>query len=217
MPRPEQSRHMNVQEAAVKRSAFLLIAIAAIAVLVHAAPAGAVTGKGLKAGLTMSKFTGSDVDFFDISPSYRMAFAFGGYIRHELSPTMSFQPEALYAMKGAKYEEGGDSITFKFAYLQIPLLLRMQPQGSNFFLYGGPDLGFKLSSKAEGESDGGSVEIDVDDVKSLDFGLTLGAGLALEKFSLEARYTMGLSSFDDTSDPDDIKNSGFMLLIGMEL
>lgn len=201
----------------MKKYVFLLVAFAAIAVLAFAAPAGAATGKGLKAGLTMSKFTGSDADFFDVSPDYRMSFAFGGYLNHELSPTMSFQPEAYYAMKGAKYEEGGESLEFKFAYLQIPLLLKMQPQGSNFFFYGGPDLGIKLSTKVKAEEDGLSVETDVDDVKALDFGLTLGAGLAMEKFSLEARYTMGLSSFDDTSDPDDLKNSGFMLLIGMGL
>lgn len=201
----------------MKKSAFLLVTFAAIAMLAFAAPASAGAGMGLKAGVTMSKFTGSDTDIFDVSPDYRMGFAFGGYLRHPLSPTLSFQPEALYAMKGAKYEEGGESIEFTFAYLQIPLLLRMQPVGSNFFFYGGPDVGLKLSAKVEFEDEGLSIEEDVDHVKSLDFGLTFGAGLAMEKFSLEARYSMGLSSFDDSDDPDDLKNSGFMFLIGMGL
>lgn len=199
----------------MKKSVVLFIAFAAIAMLAFATPASAA--KGLKAGLTMSTFTGSDTEFLDVSPDYRMGFAFGGYINHELSPTLSFQPEAYYAMKGAKYEEGGESLTFKFAYLQIPLLLKMQPQGSNFFFYGGPDVGFNLSAKVEAEAEGVSAETDVDDVKSLDFGLTFGAGVAMEKFSIEARYTIGLSSFDDTADPDDVKNSGLMLLIGMGL
>lgn len=199
----------------MKKSAVLLITFAAIALLAYATPASAANG--LKAGLTMSTFTGSDNEIVGVSPDYRMGFAFGGYLNHVLSPTMSFQPEAYYAMKGAKYEDGGESLTFKFAYLQIPLLLKMQPQGSNFFFYGGPDVGINLSAKVEAEADGISAETDVEDVKSLDFGLTFGAGVAMEKFSLEARYTIGLSSFDDTSDPDSIKNSGLMLLIGMGL
>lgn len=200
----------------MKKSVFLLVTFAAIAMLAFAAPASA-GGMGLKAGVTMSKFTGSDADFFDVTPDYRLGFAFGGYLSHALSPMLSFQPEALYAMKGAKYEEGGESVEFTFTYLQIPLLLRMQPVGSSFFFYGGPDVGFNLSAKVEFEDEGVSIEEDVDHIKSLDFGLTFGAGLAMEKFSLEARYSMGLSSFDDSDDPDDLKNSGFMFLIGMGL
>ncbi|MBK6734317.1 MAG: PorT family protein [bacterium] len=200
----------------MKKSVVLLFTFAAIALLAFATPASAAGG-GLKAGLTMSTFTGSDAELVGVDPDYRMGFAFGGYLNHALSPTLSFQPEAYYAMKGAKYEDGGESLTFKFAYLQIPLLLKMQPEGSNFFFYGGPDVGINLSAKVEAEADGISAEEDLDEIKSLDFGLTFGAGVAMEKFSLEARYTIGLSSFDDTSDPDTIKNSGLMLLIGMGL
>ncbi|MBK9472372.1 MAG: PorT family protein [bacterium] len=199
----------------MKKSVFLLVTFAAIAMLAFAAPASA--GGGLKAGLTMSTFTGSDADLIGVDPEYRMGFAVGGYINHPLSPTLSFQPEVYYAMKGAKYEDGGESLTFKFTYLQIPLLLKMQPAGSNFFFYGGPDVGINLSAKVEAEAEGISAEEDLDEIKSLDFGLTFGAGVAMEKFSLEARYTIGLTSFDDTTDPDDVKNSGLMFLIGMGL
>lgn len=201
----------------MKKSMLLIACVAMIAIVAGALPAQAQSAKGLKAGLTMSTFTGSDADAIGVSPDYRMGFAFGGYTSYKISPNMSFQPEAYYAMKGAKYEDGGESLEFKLNYLQIPLLFVMQPAAGKSFFYAGPDVGINLSAKVKAESGGLSAEEDLDEVKSLDLGLTVGAGLTFSQYSLEARYTMGLSSFDDTTDPDDLKNSGFTFLLGMGL
>ncbi len=195
----------------------LIACVAMIAIVAGAMPAQAQSAKGLKAGLTMSTFTGSDAEVVGVSPDYRMGFAFGGYTSYRISPNLSFQPEAFYAMKGAKYEDGGDSLEFKFTYLQIPMLFVMQPAAGKGFFYAGPDVGIKLSSKVKAESGGISAEDDLEDVKSLDLGLTFGAGMTFSQYSLEARYTMGLTSFDDTTDPDDVKHSGFTFLFGMGL
>ena len=200
----------------MKKSMLVVLCLMVVVALVGVQPAHAGT-KGLKAGVTMMKFTGSDANFETISPSYRTGFAFGAYLAHPLTPTLSFQPEAYYAMKGAKYEEGGDTMEFKLNYLQIPLLLKMQPVGGKAFFYAGPDVGINLNAKVKAEFDGVSVETDLDDVKSLDFGLTFGAGMDLNKISLEARYTIGMSSIDDSANADSIKNSGLMVLVGLGL
>ncbi len=201
----------------MKKTMLLLACVAMIAIVAGAMPAQAQAAKGLKAGLTMSKFTGSDADAIGVNSAYHMGFAFGAYTSYKISPSLAFQPEAYYAMKGAKYEGGGDTLEFKFSYLQIPLLLMMQPGGGKGFFYAGPDVGIKLGAKVKAESGGVTLETDVDNVKSLDLGLTLGAGMNFSKYSLEARYTMGLSSFDDSVNPDDLKNSGFTILLGMGL
>lgn len=201
----------------MKKTMLLIACVAMIAIVAGAAPAQAQAAKGLKAGVTMMTFTGSDTEVVGVSPDYRMGFAFGAYTSYAISPNLSFQPEAYYAMKGAKYEDGGDSLEFKLNYLDIPLLLKMQPATSKAFFYAGPNVGINLSAKVKAESGGLSVEEDIEDIKSLDLGLTLGAGMNFSQFSLEARYTLGLSSFDDSTDPDDVKNSGLTFLIGMGL
>lgn len=199
------------------KKSMLLIALSVLVVFLFGSSSAQAAGTmGLKAGLTYSTFTGSDAEVFDLDPSYRMGFAFGGYANYPLTPMLSFQPEVYYAMKGAKYEEGGDSLEFKFTYLDIPLLFKLNAGAeSSAFFVAGPSIAFNLDAKVAVESDGVSAETDIENIKSMDVGLTLGVGASFTKFSIEGRYTMGLSSFDDSENPDDVKNSGFTALVGM--
>ncbi len=214
-----------------------------------------LVGRGIKAGLALSKFTGDDVDMPDpfegggdlTAPDQRLAFAAGGYLVYAFSPNLAFQPEALVVSKGAKYEGSGQvevedfglvnvdwEQTLKLTYLEIPLLLRISPAPTAstrpFFLVG-PSVGFKLSAKmavdvtasAQGQSDTQEEEEDLDGVKSLDLGATVGAGLDIAageatRITLEARYTLGLTSIDDAEgdqDGVDVKNSTLMVMAGI--
>lgn len=203
----------------MRKAMLLLTVLALVAGLMGATTAQAQMTKGLKAGLTMTTFTGDDTTMETIEPSYKMGFAVGGYLNHAFTPQFSFQPEAYYALKGAKYEEGSDAITMKLNYLSIPLLLKMQTNpDSGLFFVAGPEIAFTLSAKSKIEVGGESLDVDIkDDVKGMDYGLVVGAGINLTKMSIEARYSMGLTTIDDTADETDVKNSGFTVLFGIGL
>jgi hypothetical protein len=203
----------------VKRTMLLIACVAMVAIVAGATTAQAQMTKGVKAGLTMTTFTGDDKTMETIDPSYKMGFAVGGYLNHAFTPQFSFQPEAYFALKGAKYEEGSDSITVKLNYLSIPLLLKMQTNpDSGLFFVAGPEIAFTLSAKSKIDVGGESLDVDMkDDVKGMDYGLVVGAGVNLTKMSIEARYSMGLTTIDDTVDETDVKNSGFTVLFGIGL
>jgi hypothetical protein len=201
----------------MKRTMLVIVYAGLIAIVAGASAAQAQTAMGLKAGVTITTFTGPGADATGVGPDYRMGVAGGGYLNYALTPSLSFQPEAYFAMKGAKYDMSGDKYDFKLTYLQVPLLLVVQPPAGNTFFFAGPDLGIKLSAKASFESPAISETSDWEGIRSLDLGLTFGAGLSLAPYSLEARYTMGLSELGDESDSITSKNGCFMFLVGLGL
>lgn len=206
---------------------------------------------GIKGGLSVAKITGDDADMPDpvddvgmISPDYRTGFAVGAYMIYPFTPNLAFQPEAFYVNKGAKWEGSGQTYdedlgeyidydwkqTLKLDYIEVPLLLRLEPTMSGsvgpYFLVG-PSVGFKASAKmkyevtasAAGQSISMDDEEDLDEVKSIDLGAAIGAGLVvpMESVSLlfEARYTLGLTKVDDSDTESDVKNSAFAFMVGV--
>ena len=97
--------------------------------------------------------------------------------------------------------------------------------GFDFFL--GPTVGFKSGCTITGTEGSVTISFDCDDplldiaIKSIDLGATAGAGLNIAvndqaSALIQAFYTLGLSSLDDAAtSPDDIKNRGFALLVGL--
>lgn len=206
----------------------ILCVLAVLGVAMLAGTAAAQTGlvgKGFKAGLAMSTFTGDDNKMDDLSPDSRMGLGFGGFLTFGLGPNFALQPEVLYMMKGAKYEEGDAKLTYKLNYLDIPVLFKYRfPTAGNTRpnLFAGPVLGFKMSADATYEEDGDEETEDVSDMlKSTDFGLTIGGGLdfamASTTITFDVRYTMGMSDIPDDPDADDVslKNAGWLVTVGL--
>ena len=161
-----------------------------------------LTGKGLKAGLNLANFTGSD------KPSdvkMRTAFAFGGFLTYSFTDLFAIQPELLYSMKGAKEKVVDQGITVditeKLSYLEIPVLFKVKLVGAPTFkpnFYVGPGIGFLLSAKEKGESGGISVDVDIkDQLKSTDIGLIGGVGadipMSAGTITFDIRYEAGLT------------------------
>jgi hypothetical protein len=63
---------------------------------------------------------------------------------------------------------------------------------------------------AKASAGGASADIK-DGFKSIDFGGVVGAGVALNKISLDARYGLGLASI---ADGGSVKNRAFTLMLG---
>jgi len=139
---------------------------------------------------------------------------------YQFGEMFAIQPEVYYSMKGAKQKASGDGFSvdaeIKLDYFEIPVLLKLliplKGSGVKPFVFAGPSLAFNSTAKVKGESGGVSAEIDIkDDVTSTDFSLVFGGGIGFPvgkgELGFDARYILGLSTIDDTVDPDEIKNA----------
>ena len=110
----------------------------------------------------------------------------------------------------------------KFAYLEVPVLLRfaIDGGGAKFYIMGGPSVGLLLSARESQDGEFGYEEDVKDDYKNIDFGLIGGAGISIwmDKIALfvEGRYALGLSDIFD-SDQVKVKNRGLRVFSGITL
>ena len=109
---------------------------------------------------------------------------------------LSLQPEILYKVKGAKFE---DATKVQMNYLEIPVnvqwgldLLLIKP-----FVFAGPFVGFNLSNKFSNETT--YAEAFKSTIKKLEYGFGAGFGLDLFKFQLTAKYNWNFGGVADWS------------------
>jgi len=212
----------------------LILAIGVVLLLAVAAwaqePTGGKLSYGFKAGFGMATFSGSDAEpGAGVDKKYRTGFGGGGVLGFHLAPSISLQFEALYLMKGVKYQATtGDSMeTIKLDYIEVPITLHVAPAMEGKVkprVFAGPFFGFLLSAKdkAEGFADpADNGEVDVKDAcKTIEFGLTIGAGVdfGMNKgaVTIDLRYDLGLSEIADSAGgpAPNWKNSGIFAMLG---
>lgn len=173
---------------------------------------------GPKAGLNIASIGGDDADQILEGQSLdsKTGFAGGLFFMYQFSKMFAIQPEAYYTMKGATYSEGGGELTISLDYIEVPLLFKLliPIEGSNIkpSIFAGPSIGFNMTAKSKVEFEGESQENDFkDETKSTEFSLAFGGGLGFmvgkNELGVDVRYILGLSTFDDSSDPWDLKNN----------
>ena len=60
------------------------------------------------------------------------------------------------------------------------------------------------------------VDIPDEDIKGVDLGVVVGAGVTFGRFTIDGRYTTGLSNLNsDDSDSTTVKNRAFAVLAGV--
>jgi hypothetical protein len=156
---------------------------------------------GLKAGLDFSRFSGADVDTLaqktassaSAELKSKVGFAGGAFLGIGVGGSWALQPELLYVMKGTKVSAASGDSNINLNYFEIPVLLKLNllPAKStvNPFVFAGPSLSFNTGAKLSN-----SGEDIKNHVRSADYGLVLGAGLDIQKFSLDVRYDLGLQN-----------------------
>src|SRR5262245_46347112 len=199
---------------------------------------------GFKGGIALPKLNGDTgisasftdgVDNFDVTGDVkdsRTAFAGGGFATAKVNEQFSVRIEALYAQKGGKgpldvfvngFFAGTADVSIQLSYIEIPVLfVGSFPAGAKtkIDLFAGPAVGFKTGADLKIEAQGVSDKTDFSDqVKSTDFGMTIGAGTRLpasEKVGIviDGRYSFGLSSIAEDSGVS-IKNQGFVFMAGL--
>lgn len=133
---------------------------------------------GLKGGLNLANFTD---DGFTIKAGVN----FGGFAEVKINSSFAIQPELIFSMQGAKK----DSYSFSTNYINIPVMAKVT-LGEGFSLQAGPQLGVLVSAIASANG----VDVDVkSDLKTIDFGLNVGAGYDVnENIMIDARYNFGV-------------------------
>jgi len=199
--------------------------LATLALILGAtASAGAQsTSFGVLGGLTSSKVT-VDGDQITVTLDSRTGFAGGLASRTPLGGQLGLEVDALYAQKGFKISDGGDSAELKLGYIDVPVLLRYGLTTSTTtspFLLAGGTVSFKASCDVGSTSGGVSAsasckDVTGDDQKSVDVGLTVGGGVDFNRFTIQARYTIGMTDILDDGDGSvTTKNRALFLLAGI--
>lgn len=169
---------------------------------------------GVKGGLSFANFRW-DIPEGSFETVSIIKFGVSGIVRYPLSELLDAQVELMYLQKGAKFEE----TKWNFDYLSIPVLVRFDfsSEDASTYIVAGPEIGFLLSAKFENS---GTEEDIKDEVKSIDLGINVGAGVSMNMDSTpvfwEVRYSLVLSNWiDDPNIEDSAKNRGVQLLVGM--
>jgi hypothetical protein len=209
-----------------------------ILLLITLASATFAQSFGVKAGLNLSNMVVKDDDD-TYSDDYKMlpGFHLGVVADIPFSDMFSFEPGLLLSTKGFKYDLSeeylGETMESKMKmslyYLDIPLNLKASfgSDDTKFFVTFGPYLGMGLSGKTKsevtfmGETESDEADIkwgtdeENDDLKRLDFGIAVGAGVQFGAITAGAGYQLGLANASPyTDNGSSIKNKVISVSVG---
>lgn len=201
-----------------------------VLLLLGLAPAGAAgqVAVGFRGGIRSSGLdTGQDLERFS-------DLVLGGYMGFGLSDRLAFQVEVVYGNRGANglglganaLDDTATPVDLSMHYLEIPVLLRAGFPGERLLptFFAGPYAGFLLSCDITPEG-GSATSCDEEGVaqrfapRSTEFGVVVGAGLDVaighSTLFVDARYTLGILSIQQGSDPFDARHNGMAFSGGL--
>ena len=176
---------------------------------------------GLRAGMELSRFNMKNKPN-DYNIKNKNGFTVGIFYRYHFTKCFSVQPEIDLVRGGSKLtpKESGNNTEYKMTYLNIPVLAGYNISVSKSFsprIFVGPQLGFILSAKQEGEK-----KTDIKKkTKSPNFGLVFGAGgdfsIGENLFSLDFRYNLGLKNINKDFTGEKVKQNSFSFTVSYAL
>ena len=170
--------------------------------------AGEFSATGMKLGLNYSKFIGKDIPGKGVS--LIPGFSLGGFLTYKINSRFSIQPEIFITTKGSNINTVGDiNLHNIFIYFEMPVLVKITfptIKGMKPNIFYGPAIDIKCLAI----NDTGIP----DDIRGIDLGLVLGAGIEFWKISVDIRYNRGLLNFDKSADDINLKNSTISFIAG---
>jgi hypothetical protein len=168
---------------------------------------------GVKAGASLTSFTGSDSD----GTKNKFGFNGGVLANFGINDMFSIQPEVLYSMKGSKFDGFSDA-RFNLNYIDVPVLVKVATGATGLFFELGPQVGFLASAKAKDNNTSADIK---DGFKSVDFGYAAGLGFQVASGPMiglryNGAFTNAIkeSSIGGITVASNAKNSAFQLYIG---
>jgi hypothetical protein len=175
---------------------FRISTLAALALGATALTAQAQTKSvGLVAGANFATLNGDEVSD---GAGTRTGFIGGLFVAIPVGGGNWFiEPEVLYSMQGATYDNVDFDGTYKADYIKIPVLVKWvaDPSGKGVYVMLGPSVGFNVScndsgtDKESGTDYDGTCE-DEDFIKAkTTFSGDVGIGYTTGRFGIEGRYS----------------------------
>lgn len=180
---------------------------------------------GVKAGGNMSTLyvsgdrTGINAEQY----KFRFSYHFGAVMEYKITEMFSIQPEFMYLNHGANLKKD-NSFGMKDGHitlntLQLPVNLKASfPWGNNrVFVYGGPYASYHVYGKARGKIDGKSQDVGLyskgSDMKRFDYGIGLGVGMEVNKFTVTLGNQFALADINGAKDSK-MKTGNITLSVG---
>jgi hypothetical protein len=172
---------------------------------------------GLVAGVNFATLNGSDISD---GAGTRTGFIGGLFVAVPLGDgNWAIEPEVLYSMQGASYDNVDFTGDYKADYIKIPVLVKWSanPGGKGVYIFAGPSVGFNVSCNDSGTDNAdnstydGTCE-DEDNIKAkTTFSGDVGLGFSSGRVGLEGRYSF------DWGDAFEITGTGSPGLDGTSL
>ena len=159
------------------------------------------------AGVNLATMTKADNTKMRVGLAAGAEFAVGAAENFEISFG------ALYSMQGVKGKTDGIEQTYKFDYINIPVLANYYV-APGFAIKAGVQPGFNVKKKAKVEAAGVSADVTVDDVKGFALSVPVGLSYEFSNFVIDARYNWGLTKAIKDFDS---KHSYFTVTLGYKL
>ncbi len=176
---------------------------------------------GVKGGVSFANFSHNSSQDEDLD--WRTGITAGAFVTLPVAEPFSVQLEGLFTQKGAAFNQFGVTGTTKLDYFEVPVLFVFSTApprsgGTSIQVFGGPAVAFKISAKGTGSFEGETTNVDIpdEDIKSVDLGVAVGAGVAFGRLTIDGRYTIGLSNIStDESDSANVRNRSLAVLAGI--
>jgi hypothetical protein len=205
------------------RKLFRISTLAALALGAAAVTAQAQEKSfGLVAGANFATINGNDISD---GTGTRTGFVGGLFFAIPVGGgNWAIEPEVLYSMQGATYDNEFFDGTYAVDYVRIPVLVKWtaNPGGKGFYVMLGPSVGINVTCNDSGtykptDSDyDGSCE-DEDGIKAKTvFSGDLGAGYSFGQFGIEGRYGFDWGDAFEVADGGesiDAKNSVISVML----
>jgi len=194
----------------------ILIVLLFTVVLIEQTNAQVQFSLGLKAGANFSKI---NVSSASETWDSRTGFHGGAFALFKLT-AFAVQPELIFSQQGSKIKVNGESFDANFSYMNVPVMFKFYlPLGLNLQL--GPQFGFLTTAESDYNPITNTPQNGTDlkeFYKNSDLSLGLGVGWDLPmRFTIDARYNLGLSQIEDNASLEATKNQVFQLSLGYKL
>ena len=165
---------------------------------------------GLKAGVNSANASGLSSNTSAITSGH-----IGGMMEALYSEKFALQPEIVFSFQGFESETEGVSETYRFTYINIPVMFRYFPT-NGLFLESGPQIGYLNTGKLERKSADGNEKIDIKDaMRDNDLSLNLGVGFQTKSgWSIGGRYCWGLTNLVRSELDRNFKNQVIQISLG---
>lgn len=166
---------------------------------------------GVKAGANASQLytSGASIGLNADQYKFRFSYHFGGVMEYSFSDMFAIQPELMYMNQGANLKSDNSfgmadgHVTLNS--IQLPVNVKASfPLGKNkLYVYAGPYVGYNIYGKARGKIDGNKQDASLfskgSDMKRLDYGVGMGVGIEVNKFTIGVGNQFGLCDINDAT------------------